>query len=205
MAPPVIHWESPVRDSTLNSTGSLTRLTNLSETEYYYYMKPVIARKTTTCHYCKEHIEPGSQRFTDVFPAKNSPGSNGTKQYITRHFHHLKSGQEKSCLELWALEIFAELPTRFKSNNPRGRPSLGLSPENTEKRSKLLKKLQNQIRYYITQGNLDLTKPQFIIDVTPQDIRRVARFKKNIEETLEALKTVGGIPDKYVRYVKEPK
>ena len=162
-------------------------------------MKPVIAQRRTTCHYCKETIMPGDRRLTDVVGRKI-----GEKiQYTTRHFHFYVEDQPKSCLELWAESIFDTLPTRFKSNNPRGRPSLGLTKEQTVKRGKILKSIQNQIRYYIVQGNLNLTQARYLTEISVQDVRRAQRFRDNLTRLVEELESVGGVPKKYRKYVSE--
>jgi hypothetical protein len=164
-------------------------------------MKPVIAQRTTECYYCKLPIKPGEKRLTDVLP--RSGRGQEKKFYITRHFHFKQENQDKSCLELWAEDIFETLPTRFRSNNPRGRPSLGLSEEATRKRNSLLKRIQNQIRYYIIQGNLDLTEPKYITEISSQDVKRAERFRDNLVSAIKLLEDVGGVPEKYKKYAND--
>lgn len=160
-------------------------------------MKPVIAQRVTTCHHCKEPIVAGSQRLTDVIPKF----VHGEKRYFTRHFHFSNDGQ--NCMILWATEVFETLPVRIRTNNPKGRPSLGLSSDKKTIRDRLLKKIHNQIRYYILNGKLNL-EPQFITEFTEQDLRRAKRFRNNIQESIDALKDVGGVPAQYLVYDNEP-
>ena len=81
-----------------------------------------------------------------------------------------------------------------KSNNPKGRPRLDLTPEQRIERHRLIRKYHAQINYYIHGNKLDLTKPQMITEVTIQDVRRASRFRKNIKEIFEGLQQLGGIP-----------
>ncbi len=165
-------------------------------------MKPLIARRVTTCYYCKDPIIKGSERLTDSINIKNSNSSTG---YFTikRHFHFRKEeDSQQSCHDMWVVEIFARMPPPIiKSNNPRGRPALNLTVEQRTERRILLKRLHSQVRYYITEGNLDLSKPQYLTEVTLRDVRKATRFRNNIITILEALEIVGGIPEKYEGYL----
>lgn len=159
-------------------------------------MRPVIAQRKTKCYFCKEDITAGAMRLTDTI-TRNMKGS---KRYFTRHYHFKKDGQPKSCMEMWALKVFEKLPTNIRTNNPRGRPQLDLTIEEKALRTKLLKSLRNQFRYYVRQGNIDLT-PKYPSELDIEDVRKAKKFNKNLSEIFEGLEKLGGIPHKYRDYV----
>jgi|TARA_Y100000310_G_scaffold332145_1_gene407176 hypothetical protein len=156
-------------------------------------MRPVIAQKKTTCHYCKEEISAGSRRYTDSIPFFIEG-----KRYIrTRHFHYLAKEMEESCFALWAEEVFDRLPEGVRTNNPRGRPALDLTPEQMKTRQRLLKSLRNQIRYYITGERVTMT-PQLPTQMSVHDVKSARRFQENIERIKKELDQVGGVPARYL-------
>ena len=165
-------------------------------------MKPVIAKRTTKCTYCKEPIVPGSERLTDKWRIKSSRNPKGYI-LITKHFHFRKPGvsiDKNNCFDLYAEAYFDTIPEenrKTKSNNPRGRPPLDLSEEDRAERRRLISKIHSQLNYYIHGNKLDLTSPQIITDISMQDVRRANRFRKNMREILEGLKKVGGVPKNF--------
>ena len=161
-------------------------------------MRPVIAQKKTNCYFCKEPIPAGSQRLTDTVAKKVK----GEKRYFTRHFHYDKDNPE-TCVLSWANKIFDDLPLEIRTNNPKGRPQLDLSQEDKQKRTKLLKSLRNQFRYYVRQGNIDLT-PKFPNEIEVKDVKRAKRFKGNLSKLFAELEEVGGVPKQYRDYAGEP-
>lgn len=161
-------------------------------------MRPVIAQKRTRCYWCKENIPAGSKRLTDTITKKHK----GEKRYFTRHFHFQKEDQEGSCLELWAVKVFERLPIGVRTNNPRGRPQLDLSTEERTRRTKLLKSLRNQFRYYVSQGNMDLM-PKYPNEMDVADVRKAKKFHNNLGRIFDELREVGGIPDRYKDYANQ--
>ena len=158
-------------------------------------MRPVIAQKKTNCYFCKEIIPAGSQRLTDTVTKELK----GERRYFTRHFHFQKDDQTGSCLELWAKKVFERLPIGIRTNNPRGRPQLDLSDDAKIRRTKLLKSLRNQFRYYVRQGNMDLT-PKYPNEMDVGDVRKAKKFQSNLDHIFSELTKVGGIPDRYKDY-----
>ena len=102
-------------------------------------------------------------------------------------------------MEKWASQVFAKLPLDVRTNNPNGRPKLDITEEQRVKRTKLLKSLRNQVRYYISDGNLDLT-PKYPTEINVKDVKKAKRFHGNIAEIFKELETCGGIPLKYKDY-----
>ena len=111
-------------------------------------MKPVIAKRTTKCTYCKEPIVPGSERLTDKWRIKSSRNPKGYI-LITKHFHFRKPGvsiDKNNCFDLYAEAYFDTIPEenrKTKSNNPRGRPPLDLSEEDRAERRRLISKIHS--------------------------------------------------------------
>lgn len=171
-------------------------------------MRPVIARRITTCYYCKDSIVKGSERLTDYIRVKNNQSESGWS-IIRRHFHFRKDGEEngnRSCHDRWVVEIFSRMPPYVpRSNNPKGRPSLDLTNQQKLTRRFLLKRLAAQVRYYIQEGNLDLSKPQYLIEVTLKSVRKATRFRDNLNDILKGLEQVGGIPKRYEGYIENSK
>lgn len=167
-------------------------------------MRPVLARRITQCYYCKDPIVKGSQRLTDHIRIK----ANNESGYmvIRRHFHFRKEEEDaQSCHDKWMVGIFERMPALVPRNtNPRGRPLLDLTQTQRETRRTLMKKWVAQVRYYITEGNLDLSRPVYLTDVTLKDVRKATRFRDNLANILEALEKVGGIPEKYKVYMESP-
>lgn len=165
-------------------------------------MRPVIAQKKTQCYFCKDDIPAGAKRLTDTL-TKNVKGQ---KRFFTRHFCFRKEPKPEqgmtiqvSCMEKWASQVFAKLPLDVRTNNPNGRPKLDITEEQRVKRTKLLKSLRNQVRYYISDGNLDLT-PKYPTEINVKDVKKAKRFHGNIAEIFKELETCGGIPLKYKDY-----
>jgi len=86
------------------------------------------------------------------------------------------------------------------SNNPSGRPPLGLTINEMTERTKLLRKVHNQIDYYITKGHLDLSTPKYITEIRPADVKKAKKFIENIQQALARINQLGGIPPKYEGY-----
>ena len=106
---------------------------------------------------------------------------------------------------MWVVEIFKKMPAFVpQSNNPRGRPLLNLTGAQRTDRRTLLKKLNAQVRYYIKEGHLDLSRPVYLSGVTFKDVRKATRFRDNLDNILNSLGEVGGIPKKYKGYLSEP-
>jgi hypothetical protein len=161
-------------------------------------MKPVIAVRTTICYECRDPIEPGSRRLSDVFRVR----PRGRKSILVRrHFHYDRPGElGTSCFNTWSEKQFDGLERNEISNNPNGRPPLGLSKEDMTERTKLLRKVHNQIDYYIIKGHLDLSSPKYITDISVTDVRKAEKFVNNIKNALTRLSELGGVPPKYQGY-----
>lgn len=173
-------------------------------------MRPVIARRITTCYYCKDPIVKGSERLSDTIRVRNPQRDDGNYLSIKRHFHFRKEDEAtdivdtQSCHDKWVVEIFAKMPPPIiESNNPKGRPVLDLTKTQRDQRRELLKRLNSQVRYYITEGHLDLSRPQYLTEVTLRDVRKATRFRDNMICILKDLEKVGGIPKKYEGYLVE--
>jgi hypothetical protein len=159
-------------------------------------MRPVIAQKTTTCIYCKEPITPGSERLTDVIRIKPTGAENSKFRYTRRHYHYRSPNTGQSCFDTFAKEQFEKLDHTVKAHNPKGRPPLDMSEEDKRTRLKLLRKLHNQINYYISRNNLDYTKQFTLQNIDSRLVKRAERFHDNLREIYAQLELVGGVPNK---------
>ena len=167
-------------------------------------MRPVIAQKRTKCYYCKEIILPGARRLDDVLRVKAKAPEGKTPRVITRHFCYRRDEDAtQSCFDIWSEEIFEKLPTEVRTNNPKGRPKLDLTDFQRLERAKLLRRLSNQIHYYIHEGHLDLTTPKLPTEISVADVKKAERFHGNVKGILEKLKDLGGIPDRFKTILPE--
>ena len=162
-------------------------------------MKAVISQKVTTCYFCKKTIPAKTERLTDVIRYK---GKGTTDRLFTqrRHFHFNREENRRSCYDEYAESIFKKMPEEEwhrKSNNPSGRPSMNISPEQRSTRQKLIRSLYNQINYYVYQGKLDLSTPHMLTEIDIKSVRKAERFNRNIRTILSGLRDCGGIPSKY--------
>jgi len=167
-------------------------------------LRTVIAKRVTTCYYCKDPIEKRSRRLTDYIRIKSNSSPTGWT-VIRRHFHFRKDEESShSCHDIMATEQFKNMPAEVPtSNNPAGRKPLDLTEDQRTERRRLLKRLAAQQRYYIHDGHLDLSSPKYLIEITRSDVRKATRFNRNLEEIMDALRMVGGIPKKYQESVEE--
>lgn len=159
-------------------------------------MKAVISQKETTCHFCKKTIPAKTERLTDVIHWK----SGGKLLAQRKHFHFNREKDRRSCYDEYAESIFNKMPEEEwhrKSNNPSGRPPLDITPEQRDKRRKLIRSLYNQINYYVYQGKLDLSTPHMLTEIDLKSVRKAERFNKNIRRILQGLADCGGVPSKY--------
>jgi len=161
-------------------------------------MKPVIAVRTTICYECRDPIFPGARRLSDVFRVR----AGGEKSILVRrHFHYDRPDEPGiSCFNTWSEKQFDGMIQNTTSNNPSGRPPLGLTINEMTERTKLLRKVHNQIDYYITKGHLDLSTPKYITEIRPADVKKAKKFIENIQQALARINQLGGIPPKYEGY-----
>ncbi len=165
-------------------------------------MQPVIAKKTTTCHYCKETIIPGSERLSDTTYIRYEAEGVTKYRYNRRHFHfRITPESTTSCYDDYAQEVFKKLPTERVSNNPRGRPAMDISPIDMKRRRSLLRRLYNQLEYYIGKERIT-TGPVLLTEVSRIDVKRAEKFRDNLAYILLELGKVGGVPDKFKHYTK---
>ena len=158
-------------------------------------MRPMIAQRTTTCHYCNEEIVPGEWRLSDSGQAIITK-RNGDKytHYHRRHFHFEKEDQDRSCFDLYSLERFKKMPQGVRGRPGAGRPKLDITEEQMIVRRKLLKRLKHHINYYINSGRI---MPQDSESKEDFDIRtkQIQRFSDHMTNIRESLLSNGGIPE----------
>lgn len=166
-------------------------------------MKPEIAQRATTCHYCKEPISPGSRRLTDTYKVYTNKTTSGYT-IIRRHFHFRRldpfTEEESNCYDDWAHQQFERMPIKLPfTNNPNGRTKLDITDDERVLRNKLLRALSNQFNYYIRDGHLYMVDKNST-NITQKKLDKVERFKSNIQTILVKLNGVGGIPTKYLHW-----
>ena len=166
-------------------------------------MKPVIAQRTTKCHYCRGDIIPGAERLTDSGQVKLTK-TNG-EPYIRyyRNHYHFRTEEGLSCYDAYAKEKFSKLEHVVKGNNKSGRPKLPLTDTQRTRRNLLLKRLAGQVDYYIKKGNLVLDGPPSWTSITLKKAKQVERFSKNMDKIIKELKEVGGVPPHYKEYEQQ--
>jgi len=107
-------------------------------------MRPVIARRETTCDYCKKPIEKGQDRLDDVIAINTKK----EKWYKRIHYH-------PSCFEEKATKWFDENRDKIPVYaHGGGRPPLDMSEEDKAKRHKILIQLSGLFTYYMPKLNL---------------------------------------------------
>lgn len=142
-------------------------------------MRPVIARRRTSCHYCKAPILPGSDRLDDVIRAKDF--------YIRIHYH-------PQCFSDKSAEWFEENRDKpYRPNRGGGRPALDLLPAEATLRQKLLTRLSALVKYYTPKLNLQTPPDQ----LEPEDIRVFTNFAARFQAIAAQLGPVGGLPPRY--------
>ena len=159
-------------------------------------MRPVIAKRKTTCNFCKDEIDVGLYRLTDTVRIGGKDGVIRTQHY---HFEKLVDNDSQNCyMEQMkaAFDRLEETKEDHGSNNPNGRPPLDLSDDDRIKRQKLLRRLSNQKRYWLAQNGLKLGLVD-VRDITEKDVKRLNRLDSNIKEILAGLEDLGGIPNSH--------
>lgn len=147
-------------------------------------MKPLWARKLTTCRHCGDDVSRGHPRVDDMV-------RNG-RQILRLHYH---------------LPCFHATVDNWFSNNPRpqnlepkgGRPKLELTAEQKQHRRRLLARLSSLHNYYLPSLKL-----RDIDSLTRQDLDRFHHFHQRRKELLRQLESCGGIPERYQDSRKRP-
>ena len=145
-------------------------------------MRPVIAKRTTTCSHCKEDIPPGSDRLDDVIKTP--------KFYKRIHYH----GNEPNCFQLKIEEWYEKHRNDVVIHVHRGgHPDSGLSDEQRSLRDKTLVKLANVVKYYSSRLNLQRPASELATD----ELRQFNNFSLRFKEYAEILEPIGGLPKRY--------
>ncbi len=143
-------------------------------------MRPVIAKRLTSCDYCKEPIEPRSDRLDDVIK---------TPKFYKRIHYHPKCFTIK--IDAWYEKHRNDVTVYVHSG---GHPDSGLSLEERTLRDKTLVKLANVVKYY--SGRLNLGRP--VDELTTDELRQFNNFSLRFRECAEILAPIGGLPKRYM-------
>jgi len=142
-------------------------------------MKPVIAKRVTTCHECKEEIGPGSDRLDDVIK---------TPKFYRRIHYHPQCFQTK--ITTWYDENRDKITEHVHTG---GHPPSNLTEAQRGKRQKILAKLANLVAYYTTRLNLQALP----IDLTVDELRQFNNFAMRFKSCEAELAPLGGLPTRY--------
>jgi len=145
-------------------------------------MKIVWSHRNTNCSLCKENIDKKIQRLDDTV-------RKGDK--IRRlHYHpdcyvkHIRDWVEKHPYQ------------RVTSNG--GRPSLGLSVDESRQRQRLLANLNSLMAYYFPKNAPPLLNIQGdISSLTADDLKKFQNFTKRRERIVKSLEPLGGLPESH--------
>ncbi len=156
------------------------------------HMRPVFAKRTTECDYCKGDIKPGTRRFDDVIKTPNF--------YRRIHYHAEMQNEEG---DITQIDCYAIKTGKWfekhkddvvvTSNRGGGRPPSDLSVEQRKLRDTTLVRLANLTRYYKDRLNLQASPD----DLTPDELRQFNNFAMRFNECKEILNGLGGLPARY--------
>jgi len=156
------------------------------------HMRPVFARRKTTCDWCKEDILPGTRRYDDVIKTP--------KFYRRIHYHALVTSDEGEIIQqdCYAIKTSSWFEKHkddvvVTSNNGGGHPPSDLSTEQRTERDKILVRLANLTRYYRDRLQLQTS----VEDLTSNELRQFNNFALRFKECKELLEPLGGLPPRY--------
>jgi len=142
-------------------------------------MKPVIAKRVTTCHHCHEEIQPGGDRLDDVIKTP--------KFYRRIHYH-------PACFQTKIATWYDENRDKIISHpHAGGHPPSNLTEEQRNKRQKILVRLANLVAYYTPRLNLQ-ARPE---SLTTDELRQFNNFAMRFKDCDTQLADIGGLPNRY--------
>ena len=150
-------------------------------------MKAAVAKRETTCSYCKEPIVKGAQRMDDVVRLG---------ERVVRFRYHKQCHYDRT--ELFFKEAAEEALRPKKIEERTDTFKATLSTEDYNYRHKLMARLSALKAYYVPR--LNLTTP--MEKLTNLEAKRFETYYHRRTAILGELKKVGGIPSSHIREMK---
>ena len=151
-------------------------------------MKPVWSSEEEKCDWCNETIPKGERRLDDSLGLAELLESG----YSRLHYH-------PSCWTEKTEKWWAENPITSAASRARG-PSLALGERQRLKRKRLLTRLSQIHTDYTKTYPIDWDKVE---EGNVAEIDRTKMFQWRLTSILRKLESVGGIPQKYSKFLDE--
>ena len=145
-------------------------------------MRPIWAKKKTTCRACKNPILREEKRVDRLLKINNS------KQFITERFH---LGCVEDFLGRWFTRNSFESTIKLKT----GRPSLDISPEQKRKRKQVISSVSGFKQEFSKKLYPIFTNKRNLEGLTQKELNYFQSYNQRLAKIKSKLEDLGGIPN----------
>lgn len=145
-------------------------------------MRPVWAKKQTTCRACKKPILKDSKRVDRLVRMKKN------NKFLSERFH-------LECVEEFLDRWYTRHPLNEQKEEKRGRPKLDLTDEQRRKRNQIISSVWGFKKEFQEKLYPVMTKKPGYKGLTAREFRYFKSYNDRLAKIKMKLEELGGIPD----------